>query len=658
MNIKTTLLMGILATLISACRPHSVSYASFDEYPVYEGGWEEMAYTPGCTDFALWAPTAQAVRVLVYETGQGGAAKWMIDMQPAGNGMWRVSVKSDLKGYFYAFNVRIDGAWQGDTPGLWAKAVGVNGNRAAILDMQETDPEGWKQDKRPPMKSFSDMVIYEMHLRDFSADTVGGMKHRGKYLALAEDSTHTWTGERTGLAHLKELGVTHVQLMPVADFASIDETKPERLQYNWGYDPKNYNVPEGSYATDPFEPGIRIREFKQMVQALHKAGIRVIMDVVYNHTFTTHGGIFERTVPGYFYRKDADGNFANGSGCGNETASERAMMRRFIVESVCYWAKEYHIDGFRFDLMGLHDIETMNAVRRALDRIDPTIYVGGEGWSASVPQFPSDLLATKANVSKIPRIAVFRDEFRDSLRGPFGNDEKGAFLIGRPGYERGIRFGLSGGVYSLTSNDSVPLSPMQFISYVSCHDDLCLADRLKVTLPGASVQELCALQKLGATAILTSQGIPFLFAGDEFLRDRKGAPNPYNMPDAVNAINWHNKMLYREVFDYYRGLIAMRKAHPAFRMGDAELVRTYLEFLPVQAVGVVAFRLKGNPCGDSWLNTIVVLNARTEPVKVDIPDGKYWIVCQGGKIDLVMGLGTVTGTQLVVHPRSATIIHQ
>ena len=487
-------------------------------------------------------------------------------------------------------NVRIDGAWQGDTPGLWAKAVGVNGNRAAILDMQETDPEGWKQDKRPPMKSFSDMVIYEMHLRDFSADTVGGMKHRGKYLALAEDSTHTWTGERTGACPPEGTGRTHVQLMPVADFASIDETKPERLQYNWGYDPKNYNVPEGSYATDPFEPGIRIREFKQMVQALHKAGIRVIMDVVYNHTFTTHGGIFERTVPGYFYRKDADGNFANGSGCGNETASERAMMRRFIVESVCYWAKEYHIDGFRFDLMGLHDIETMNAVRRALDRIDPTIYVGGEGWSASAPQFPSDLLATKANVSKIPRIAVFRDEFRDSLRGPFGNDEKGAFLIGRPGYERGIRFGLSGGVYSLTSNDSVPLSPMQFISYVSyCHDDLCLADRLKVTLPGASVQELCALQKLGATAILTSQGIPFLFAGDEFLRDRKGAPNPYNMPDAVNAINWHNKMLYREVFDYYRGLIAMRKAHPAFRMGDAELVRTYLEFLPVQAVGVVAF---------------------------------------------------------------------
>ena len=650
--------MAILVTMISACRPHAASYASYEEYPVYEGVWEEMEYTPARTDFALWAPTAQAVRVLVYETGQGGSAKWMIDMQPAEDGMWKVSVEGDLKGYFYAFNVRIDDAWQGDTPGLWAKAVGVNGNRAAILDMRTTDPEGWEQDKRPPLKSFSDMVIYELHLRDFSADTVGGMKHRGKYLALAEDSTHTWTGERTGLAHLKELGVTHVQLMPVADFASIDESKPERIQYNWGYDPKNYNVPEGSYATDPYTPETRIREFKQMVQALHEAGIRVIMDVVYNHTFTTQGGIFERTVPGYFYRKDADGNFANGSGCGNETASERAMMRRFIVESVCYWAKEYHIDGFRFDLMGLHDIETMNAVRRALDRIDPTIYIGGEGWSASAPGLSPDSLAMKANVDKIPGIAVFRDEFRDSLRGPFGDDKKGAFLIGRLGYERGIRFGLSGGVYPLTPNDSVSLSPAQFISYVSCHDDLCLTDRLKATLPGASVQELCALQKLGATAILTSQGIPFLFAGDEFLRDRKGEPNPYNLSDEVNAINWHNKMLHREVFDYYRGLIAMRKAHPAFRMGDTSLIKEHLEFLPVEARNVVAFRLKGNPCGDAWMNTIIVLNARTEPVTVDIPEGKYWIVCQGGKIDLIMGFGTVVGNQLVVSPRSATIIHQ
>lgn len=633
---------------------------------MYEGAWEEMAYTPARTDFALWAPTAQAVRVLVYEAGQGGSAKWMIDMQPAEDGMWKVSVEGDLKGYFYAFNVRIDDAWQGDTPGLWAKAVGVNGNRAAILDMRTTDPEGWEQDKRPPLKSFSDMVIYELHLRDFSADTVGGMKHRGKYLALAEDSTHTWTGERTGLAHLKELGVTHVQLMPVADFASIDESKPERIQYNWGYDPKNYNVPEGSYATDPYIPETRIREFKQMVQALHEAGIRVIMDVVYNHTFTTQGGIFERTVPGYFYRKDADGNFANGSGCGNETASERAMMRRFIVESVCYWAKEYHIDGFRFDLMGLHDIETMNQIRTALSKIDPTIFIYGEGWAAQEPQLPKEQLAMKANVSRMPGIAVFSDEFRDSLRGNWKHESRGGFVIGKFGYEGGVKFGLVGAVRhpQLTSNASNQYihpwaeQPTQMISYVSCHDDLCITDRLKKTLPGASPQELGALMKLAETAVFTSQGVPFLFAGDEFMRDKKGVSNSYNSPDSINAINWQLKNQHRDVFDYVKGLIALRKAHPAFRLGDAEKIRAHLEFLHTPADNVVAFCLKGRPNGDSWLNTIVILNPRTEPVTVDIPNGKYWIAARDGKIDLVLGLGNLVGNQAVVSPRSALIIHQ
>lgn len=650
--------MGMLTTMIFACQPHSVSYASYDEYPVYEGKWEEMTYTPLHTSFALWAPTAQQVKVLVYETGQGGSAKRMVDMEPAEDGMWRTSVEGDLKGCFYTFNVRINDVWQGDTPGLWAKAVGVNGNRAAIIDMKETDPTDWENDRRPTAKSLQDAIIYEMHLRDFTTDSTGGMKYRGKYLALTEDTTHTWMGEHTGLAHLKELGVTHVQLMPVFDFASIDESHPERTQYNWGYDPKNYNVPEGSYATDPYNPQVRIREFKQMIQALHNAGIRVIMDVVYNHTFTVQGSVFERTVPGYFYRKDAKGNFANGSGCGNETASERAMMAPLYCGISLLLGKEYHIDGFRFDLMGLHDAETMRAVRHALDRIDPAIFICGEGWAASVPSLSPDLLAMKENVNKMPGIAVFRDEFRDSLRGPFGNDKKGAFLIGRPNHEQGVRFGISGGTYPLTPNDSCTGSPLQFISYVSCHDDLCLTDRLKATLPGASVQELGSLQKLAATALLTSQGVPILFAGDEFLRTRQGKPNPYNLPDEVNAIRWNDKALHRDVFDYYRGLIAMRKGHPAFRMGDAALIREHLEFIPVPASSVVAFRLKGNPCGDAWLNTIVVLNARTEAVKVNIPEGKYWVVCQNGKVDLVLGLGTITGNQLQVAPRSATIIHQ
>lgn len=666
MNVKHLLAMLTVATTVG-CNPiQRSSYDSYDDYPVYEGKWEEMIYSKAETRFSLWAPTAQEVRVLLYEQGEGGAAYRMIGMERASDGMWQAVVNGDLKGRFYTFNVKIDDVWQGDTPGVMAKAVGVNGDRAAIVDMKETDPQGWEKDTRPPLKSFSDIIIYEMHHRDFSADTISGIKNRGKFLALTEDSTHTYLGEKTGIDHLKELGVTHVHLLPSFDFSSIDETKLNKPQYNWGYDPKNYNVPEGSYSTDPYKPDVRIREFKQMVMALHRAGIRVIMDVVYNHTALTRGSNFERTVPGYFYRHEEDGKFADASGCGNETASERAMMRKFMIESVCYWAREYHVDGFRFDLMGIHDIVTMKEIRKALDAIDPTIFIYGEGWAAKAPKLPEAELAMKNNAYQMPGIAAFSDEFRDSLRGPFGNDDKGAFIIGRPAHEIGVKFGIVGGIaHPQINNDSVRRvpkiwanTPSQFISYASCHDDLCLTDRLKATLPGASIPELKALQKLTETAVLTSQGVPFIFAGDEILRDKKGVANSYNQPDNVNAIDWRNKTTYREVFDYVRGLISMRKAHPAFRMGDPELIRKHLEFIYVPATNVVAFRIKGSPCGDKWLNTIVVLNARTEPIKVNIPEGKYWIACRDGKIDLVLGLGIITGNQITVSPRSAMIIHQ
>lgn len=655
-----------MLTVWGCSSSHQKEYSSFEEYPVYEGKWEEMVCSPSETKFSLWAPTAQEVRVLLYEEGQGGSAYRMIPMEAEENGMWKAVVEENLAGKFYAFNVKIDEVWQGDTPGVMAKAVGVNGDRAAILDMDSTDPAGWKQDVRPPLKNFADIIIYEMHHRDFSIDTVAGIQHRGKFLALTEEGTHTFLGEKTGIDHLKELGVTHVHLLPSFDFASVDESEPDKPQYNWGYDPKNYNVPEGSYATDPYRPEVRIREFKQMVMALHRAGIRVIMDVVYNHTALTKGGNFERTVPGYFYRKDKDGQWADASGCGNETASERAMVRKYIVESVSYWATEYHVDGFRFDLMGIHDIETMKAVRSALDKIDPTIYIYGEGWAAGTPQLPAEQLAMKRNIHLMPGVAAFSDEYRDSLRGAWGDDTKGAFVIGRPGHEMGIRFGIAGGIsHPQVNKDSVHRvpetwadEPTQFISYVSCHDDLCIADRLKTTLPGASLQEMRTLQKLAETAVLTSQGVPFLFAGDEVLRDKKGIANSYNSSDEVNAIDWRNKTLHREVFDYVKELIAMRKAHPAFRMGSADKIRQHLEFIPIQATNVVAFCLKGNPCGDSWTNTVVVLNARTEPVKIPVPEGRYRIVCRDGKIDWKNGLGNETGGSLTVGPRSALIAHQ
>lgn len=664
MKVKHLIVLSMLAAM--GCNSaHEKTYTSFDDYPVYEGEWEEMKYSPEATRFALWAPTATEVRVLLYEAGKGGSAYRMVSMETAENGMWTATVEGNLKGKFYAFNVRVGEDWQGDTPGLMAKAVGVNGDRAAVVDMSSTNPEGWSQDKRPVLKSFADMVIYEMHYRDFSADTVAGIRNRGKFLALTEQDTKTFQGEKTGIDHLKELGVTHVQLMPSFDFSSVDETKQDVPQYNWGYDPKNYNVPEGSYSTDPYTPETRIREFKEMVMALHRAGIRVIMDVVYNHTSTIEGSVFDRTVPGYFYRLNQEGKPANGSGCGNETASERAMMRRFMVESVCYWTREYHVDGFRFDLMGLHDVETMKAIRSALDAIDPTIYIGGEGWAAETPQLSPELAATKNNLHKLPGIAAFSDEFRDSLRGT-GVTGKGGFICGRSGYEDGILFGLVGGVeHPQLVPDSAyhgpavwAEEPVQFISYASCHDGLCLMDCLKATMPKASLEEWKALVKLTETAVMTSQGIPFLFAGDEIMRSRKGNANPYNASDSINAIDWRLKTSNRDVFDYVKGLIAMRKAHPAFRMGRAGMVRQYMEFLKVPSANVVAFRLNGEPCGDSWSNTTVILNARPEAVRITVPEGKYRVVCWDGKIDLDNGFGLISGGDISVAPRSALIIHQ
>lgn len=430
-----------------------------------------------------------------------------------------------------------------------------------------------------------------------------------------------------------------MHILPSYDYASVDESKPDKAQYNWGYDPQNYNVPDGSYSTDPYKPDVRIKEFKQMVQALHKAGIRVVLDVVYNHTFNTEESNFERTVPGYFYRQTKDGKPANGSGCGNETASDRAMMRKYMVESVLYWINEYHIDGFRFDLMGIHDIETMNEIRAAVDKIDPSIFIYGEGWAASAPQLDQEELAMKANIYKMPRIAAFSDEMRDGLRGGWDDDRKGAFLIGQPGHEMSIKFGLVGAVkHPQVINDSVnyskepwALQPTQMISYVSCHDDMCLADRLKATMPDATDEERASLHKLAETFVFTSQGVPFIFAGDEMMRDKKGIHNSYNSPDSINTIDWRNKTIHHDVFDYVRELIALRKNHPAFRMGDADKVRQYMEFLPVEGSNLVAFILKDNANGDSWKNIIVAFNSRKEPAKLSIPAGRYTIVCKDGK---------------------------
>ena len=664
MNVKHVIWASIMSTTIS-CQSVKKEYTSFEEYPIPEGKLVEMEYSPIETKFTLWAPTAEEVRVLLYDSGNEGSAYQTLSLEMGEDGIWNTSIKEDLKGKFYTFNVKVNGKWLGDTPGIMAKAVGVNGKRAAVIDLRSTDPEGWANDVRPLLKDYADIIVYEMHHRDFSLDSVSGIRNKGKFLALTELGTTTSQGEKTGIDHLKELGVTHVHILPSYDYASVDESKPDKAQYNWGYDPQNYNVPDGSYSTDPYKPDVRIKEFKQMVQALHKAGIRVVLDVVYNHTFNTEESNFERTVPGYFYRQTKDGKPANGSGCGNETASDRAMMRKYMVESVLYWINEYHIDGFRFDLMGIHDIETMNEIRAAVDKIDPSIFIYGEGWAASAPQLDQEELAMKANIYKMPRIAAFSDEMRDGLRGGWDDDRKGAFLIGQPGHEMSIKFGLVGAVkHPQVINDSVnyskepwALQPTQMISYVSCHDDMCLADRLKATMPDAMDEERASLHKLAETFVFTSQGVPFIFAGDEMMRDKKGIHNSYNSPDSINTIDWRNKTIHHDVFDYVRKLITLRKNHPAFRMGDADKVRQYMEFLPVEGSNLVAFILKDNANGDSWKNIIVAFNSRKEPAKLSIPVGRYTIVCKDGKIKQ-SGMGQVSGNEIIVPARSAMIIHQ
>lgn len=642
----------------------------------------EMIYSKVKTLFKLNAPTTvnldgmtgattqidkkKQVEIHIYEDGQGGKAIKTIKMKASGENRWEATVKGDLKGKFYTFDIG-----KGETPGVFAKAVGVNGMRGAIVDMAETNPQGWENDQRPVIQSPADLVIYEMHWRDFSIDASSGLKNKGKFLALTEPKA---------IEHLKSLGVNAVHILPSFDYASVDETKLDTPLYNWGYDPKNYNVPEGSYSTDPYNPVTRIKEFKQMVQALHKAGIRVILDVVYNHTFNIDHSNFQLTYPDMYYRKTADGKYSDGSGCGNETASEKPLMREFMLESVKYWIDEYHIDGFRFDLMGVHDIETMQQIRAEVNKIDPSIYIYGEGWSAGSCAYPVDKLAMKANAQQLNGIAAFSDDMRDALRGPFSDDHKGALLAGIPGEEESLKFGIVGGIahpqvdMTKVNYDKKPWTnnPTEQISYVSCHDDMCLVDRLKASIPSLTdknipekerTAELIRIDQLAQTAVFTSQGVPFILCGEEMLRDKKGVHNSYNSPDSINHLDWNNLQRYPQLFAYYKNLIQLRKNHPAFRLATGDKVRQHLEFLPavnskdVKQDCLVGFLLKDLQGIDAWKTIVVIYNFNKEAKEMAIPGGNYTIACCNGTIDEA-GLGEVSGKEVLVDGQSALILFQ
>ena len=643
---KILMTMVSAMTVLAACTPKAGM--AVPDVPL-----EECVYRSDRTEFSVWAPSAQSARVNLYHAAQDTAAYATLEMKKSKGGLWKATSKDDLKGSFYAFQVKHDDRWLDETAGIAAKAVGVNGWRGAVIDWSETDPEGWAEDKSPAIAP-SDIIVYELQHRDFSVHENSGISNKGKYLALTEEGTVNPDGLSTGIDHLKELGVTYIQLLPSTDFATIDETRLEDNQYNWGYEPLNYNAVEGSFSTDPYNPVTRIKEFKQMVQALHKAGFRVILDVVYNHTTNAANTGFERTMPGYFYRMNADGTYCNASGCGNETASEQEMFRKYMIESLEWWMKEYHIDGFRFDLMAIHDIETMNQISERLHAIDPDVVIYGEGWAASTVAYPSEKIALKDNTYMLERVGAFSDNIRDAIRGPLGCENAG-FMDGVEGKKADLQFGISGGVdHPQVSVKPWAGSPLQHVSYASCHDDHCLRDRLEIATK-ASEKDRLRMVKLAQTAVYTSQGIPFIFNGEELYRHKQGVKNSYNQPDSINAIDWTYKTRYKDLVDYYAALAAIRHAHPGFCLSDADLVREKLQFIDVDDPCVVAFRISGLEGIDSAKSLTVLLNGSKKAAKVDIPEGNYVILAQDGKAD-AEGIGAYSGAYISAPATSATIL--
>lgn len=609
------------------------SSQEFNTEYFYQGDDLGAVYTKEKTSFRLWAPTADGVSLNLYEKGDGDNLIKSLQMNNDINGTWVIELEEDLNGVYFTYEVDVEGQIN-EAVDPYAKSVGVNGNRGMILDLSDTNPDGWDEDIKPEFKDPTDAIIYELHVRDLSISDTSGINNKGKYLGLTETGTKNDAGLSTGLDHMKELGITHLHLLPVYDHRSIDETDLESNSFNWGYDPQNYNAPEGSYSTDPYNGETRVKEFKEMVTALHKNDIRVVMDVVYNHTGATGDSDFNKIVPKYYYRMD-ENNFSNGSGCGNETASERAMVRKFIVDSVVYWAKEYHIDGFRFDLMGLHDIETMNEVRKALDEIDPSIIIYGEGWKAGDSPYPQEKLALKQNALEMPGIAVFSDDIRDAVKGHVFNSHEKGFVSGESGLEESIKFGVVGGInhpqvnYPLVKYSKEPWanSPSQAVNYVSAHDNLTLWDKFEASNPDDSREMKIKMNKMSSAIVLTSQGIPFIHAGEDILRTKGGDENSYKSPDSVNMIDWDLKTENKDVFDYYQGLISFRKLHPELRMTDADDVVENLTFFEVGKElpqdNMVGYIISESENDDIDEGIIVIHNGNVDAQDVKIPEGAW-----------------------------------
>ena len=627
-------------------------------------------YKSDSTKFVLWAPTATNVKLKVYGTSGNDLNNDAIEtlqMDKGENGTWTYTLNGDQNGVYYNYLVDVDGN-ENEVVDPYAKAVGVNGQRGMVINLNTTNPEGWNAEARPTLENTTDAVIYEMHIRDFtiSDDSGVSLEYRGKFKgAWQSGTTIPGTDIATGIDHLKELGVNTVQIMPTYDYNSVDESKLDTPQFNWGYDPQNYNAVEGSYSTNPYDASIRIKEFKELIHALHVAGIRVTMDVVYNHTALSETSNLNLAVPNYYYRQSESGSFSNGSGCGNELASDRSMVNKLMVDSVVYWAKEFHIDGFRFDLMALIDKDTMLDIRNALDKIDPNITIIGEGWTGGASALSGDKQTLKANMGANfgeAQIAAFSDDIRDGIRGNVFSETETGFVSGNSNYKDAVKFGIMAATQNVGDKTAWANEPYQCVSYASCHDNWTLYDRLKSTNPDASSDELLKINKLSASLVYTSQGIPFMLAGEEFARTKENADgtlneNSYNAPDSVNAIGWSRLKdpKYNNLYEYYKGLIAMRSAHKAFKMNTAKEIADNLSFIDVDDSNIIAYTLNGTAVNDSWSKIAVIVNANKEEKKVTLPSSDWVVVVNGDKAG-VKALDTVNGNEVKVPAQTSYVL--
>lgn len=652
----------LICTVLISCSENKKMHTDYNDYPTPIQADLWLDYSDEATEFKIWSPTAQKVLLHLYENGDGSEPITTHQMEKHPDGIWKKKLNEDLNGIYYTFQVQDNGAWLAETPGIYAQSVGVNGKRAMVLDLETTNPKNWKLDQGPEINYINEAIIYELHIRDMTIHPESGSSKPGKYLGLVEEGTKGPNGVVTGIDHIKELGITHVHLLPAFDHYSINEKKLDSAQFNWGYDPNNYNVPEGSFSSNPYKAEVRIKEFKEMVKTFHDNGIGVILDVVYNHTGRTEDSNFNLESPGYYYRHWDDGKLSDAAACGNETASERAMMRKFMIESVVYWAEEYHIDAFRFDLMGIHDIATMNEIASALQNVNPDIFIYGEGWTAGDSPLPIEKRALKQNMMQMPKIAAFSDDIRDGLKGSVFDDASTGFVSGATATEESVKFGIVGGIehaqidYKTVNYSDAPWTnePWQSISYVSCHDNHTIYDKLKVSRRDANEEELVAMVKLGNAVVMTSQGTAFMHAGAEMLRTKNEEHNSYNLPDSINQIDWNWKVLNSEVVTYHKNLIALRKKHPAFRMVSANDVRNNLEFKKVEN-GLISYQISNHANGDTWNTILVIYNAKNETFNFDL-DGTWQLAVMGD--EFYFDGGKIIETSVEVPPLSMLIAFQ